>query len=120
MIIDVTRNHVMSNPKKKKLCSLRFSTTKVRCTMNLYQLDKLLTVRSSFERTEGGNPKKTSRQMARRMVTALRQFSLPHIDCCEDMARRKEHSTPPPTSLLTGFSTIGFLALPQDQNGPER
>ncbi|GBM18903.1 hypothetical protein AVEN_137273-1 [Araneus ventricosus] len=31
----------------------------------------------------------------------------------------KKNSTPPPASLLTGFSTIGFLALPQDQNGPQ-
>ncbi|GBO03740.1 hypothetical protein AVEN_253829-1 [Araneus ventricosus] len=53
--------------------------------------------------------------MARRMVTASRQCSLPRIDCCADMARRKEHSTPPPASLLTGFSTVGFLAFPKSK-----
>lgn len=40
------RKHVMSNPKQK-CCSLCFSTTKVWCTMNLYQLDKLLTALST-------------------------------------------------------------------------
>jgi len=36
-----------------------------------------------------------------------------------DMSRRNEHSTSLPASLLTRFSTGGFLALPQDQNGPK-
>lgn len=50
------------------------------------------------------------------LVTASRQCFLPIIDCCRDMALSKELSTLPLASLLTRFSTIEFLDLPQDQN----
>lgn len=55
----------------------------------------------------------------RAMVTASRQCSHPHIHTCADMTYRKEHSSPPPSFLLTGFCTIGLLSIVlQDQNGP--
>lgn len=40
------------------------------CHNEFVQVDKLLMDRASFEKTEEGNSKITSRQMARRMVTA--------------------------------------------------
>lgn len=61
-----------------------------------------------FWKNEESNPKKMSCQISRRIITASRQLFLSHIDCCIDLVHRKEHFTPSPASLLTGFSSKLF------------
>lgn len=95
-----SRKSLQSNPKQKWF-SLGFTTMKVWCTMDLYQLDKLLIPLyvKVLKKTGGGNAMKTPCQMTRRMFPASRQWFLPHFDCYADMPRRKVYSIPPPASL---------------------